>query len=104
MDGCTSVGRYRAYEASLGAGAKPPLLIVGMSAKDDPETRGEVAEAGMDFFVPKVFLLCIYSHDVHISNLPSLLCVSFLQPFKYPDLLALLSQRDGMSMMEAVSE
>jgi len=54
MDGCTSVGRYRAYEASLGAGAKPPLLIVGMSAKDDPETRGEVAEAGMDFFVPKV--------------------------------------------------
>ena len=78
MDGPTCVSRYRTFEAAhrqaLKAGgreAKKPLFIVGMSAKDDVETRREVASAGMSVFIPK--------------------------PFRYPDLLALVFQHLGVA-------
>jgi hypothetical protein len=53
--------------------------------------------------------VCPYGQDGFFASLGcprliSLLCVLFLQPFKYPDLLALLAQRDGMSMRESGDE
>jgi two-component system, sensor histidine kinase and response regulator len=50
MDGIESTKRIRALEHETGA---PRVVIIGVSANSDSDTRNEAMAAGMDGFLPK---------------------------------------------------
>jgi CheY-like chemotaxis protein len=57
MDGIEAMSRYRVFETEQikkGDGSRKPLVIVGMSANSDNQTKQEAINAGMNFFITKV--------------------------------------------------
>eukprot|EP00596_Hydrurales_sp_CCMP1899_P000659 CAMPEP_0119037016 /NCGR_PEP_ID=MMETSP1177-20130426/5105_1 /TAXON_ID=2985 /ORGANISM="Ochromonas sp, Strain CCMP1899" /LENGTH=533 /DNA_ID=CAMNT_0006997681 /DNA_START=1096 /DNA_END=2697 /DNA_ORIENTATION=- len=58
MDGIEAMSRYRVFETEQimkGDGSRKPLVIVGMSANSDNQTKQEAINAGMNFFITKPF-------------------------------------------------
>lgn len=62
MDGIEATDRYRKFESeenmkNLTPGARPEkrLLIVGMSANSDEQSKRDALETGMDYFFTKPF-------------------------------------------------
>ena len=60
MDGLEATKLFRKFETELWesenyCGEKKRLLIVGMSANTDDETRRQALDSGMDYFIPKPF-------------------------------------------------
>jgi CheY-like chemotaxis protein len=64
MDGIETISRFRSFESEQmekeGNKGGKKLLIVGMSANSDDQTKQEAIDAGSDFFMTKVcnLILC----------------------------------------------
>ena len=80
MDGIESTERYRAFEraeedtrsATQGT-AKRQLLIIGMSANSDAESKAEALRAGMSYFISKPFKYdefakLVLAHETAVSR------------------------------------
>ena len=93
MDGIESVRRYREFETSkmamietyldkdpgpleavdipqsnIGQTCKKKLLIIGMSANSDEETKKCALAAGMNYFLPKPFSIAELLPLLHYAN------------------------------------
>jgi CheY-like chemotaxis protein len=62
MDGIECTRRFRAWEQeqqclldAVGVPRRPRVLIIGMSANSDTQSKQEALDAGMDYFCPKPF-------------------------------------------------
>ena len=82
MDGIEATRRYREFEAEQGLRERDDsscqtgrtrMLIVGMSANSDSQSKDEAIESGMDYFLEKPFShkdLCpiLLSHQVKMTQ------------------------------------